>query len=67
MAGEGEEDVVEGRPAEPDVVDPDPLVAEPADDVDELRSAAVGRDREPARVLVDRAASVRCEQRCGTG
>ena len=37
VPGEREEDVVERRPAQADVVDLDPLVAEPADDVDELR------------------------------
>ena len=60
---EREEDVVERRPAQPDVVDLDPLLAEPAHDVDELRRAAVRSDRQPAGVPVDRAGSVRSEQR----
>ena len=61
MAGERQEDVVEGRSAKGDVVDPDTGVAERAHDVDELLRSAVGRDGEPLRPLVARRRAVRGE------
>ena len=45
-----EEDVVERRPAQADVVDPDPGVPEPPHDVDELLRAAVRRRSVSLRV-----------------
>ena len=48
-----EEDVVERRAAQPDVVDRDAGLVEVADDLDEALGAAAAGDGEPARVLVD--------------
>ena len=62
MAREREEDVVQGRPAQADVVHRDALVPEPPDDVDELLGASPGGDRQPPRVLVDRRGAVRRQE-----
>ena len=53
MAGQGEEDVVEGRPAKTDVVDADAGFIEVADDLDQHGRAAMSRHRQPPGVLVD--------------
>src|SRR4051794_14006297 len=55
MAGEGEEDVVEGRAAQTDVVDHDARVAEVADDLDEALRPAEGGDGDAAGMGVERA------------
>ena len=53
MAGQREEDVVERRAAEPDVVDRDPGVVEIADDLDEALGAGPRGRGDAARVVVD--------------
>ncbi len=62
MPREREEHVVERRSPKPDIIDHDALLAEVAHDLDELLGASHGRDRDPARVLVDRCRSVGCQQ-----
>ena len=57
-----EEDVVERRPAQRDVVDPDPGSPSRRTTSTSCVRAAVGRDRDPPRVLVDRGAAVGREQ-----
>ena len=52
MAGEGEEDVVERRSSQRDVVDADPRLVEVAHDLDEGASAGTRRRRQSARVLI---------------
>ena len=54
MAGERQEDVVERRAADADVVDADRRLVEVAHDLDEAHRAAVGGYRQAAGVLVDR-------------
>ena len=53
MTGQRQEDVIERRPAEADVIDGDPRLVEVADDLGQVRRPAVGRDREPAGVQVE--------------
>ena len=53
VTGQRQEDVVERRPAEADVVDGDPRFVEVADDLRQVRRPVVGRDREPAGVQVE--------------
>ncbi len=67
MTGELEEDVVERRPAERDVVDLDPGCAELLDDLDQVCGAAVGGDRDPPRVLLGRRGPIRRDQLRGAG
>ena len=55
MTGQRQEDVIERRPAEADVVDGDPRFVEVADDLRQVRRPVVGRDRQLAGVLVERA------------
>src|SRR5215211_3226601 len=53
VARQGEEDVVEGRSPEADVVDVDLRFIEVSQDLDERRRAAARGDREPPGVVVD--------------
>ena len=57
VAGEGEEDVVERRAAQADVVDGDAGLVEVADDLDEARGAAVRRAPSGVRVCSSTVAS----------
>ena len=54
MAGQSEEDLVERRSTQGDVVDRDPGLIEVADDLREHLGAAMGRHRQLARVLIER-------------
>jgi hypothetical protein len=53
VAGQRQEDVVEGRSAQRQIVDRDPGGVEVADDLHQALRPAVGRDRDPAGPVVD--------------
>ncbi len=66
MTGEREEHVVEGRPTQGDVVDPDAELVEVADDLDEPAGPAVYRRGEATSVLVDADLAIGSRRRVST-